>query len=160
MDFRVVFEFENEKNFAHAFRRKSIFKILRGRIPEIFDQFYSHKIRQKILVQKIYILHMYDSRMSHESKFLKNWLWLIIYDLKVFFKFSKSNIHLFSTRNTMENKKVDNSVFYDREIEMAFETPFVPRGLRWKFCAPGVKLKMNPISDVRMSELVQMGPVL
>ena len=31
------------------------------------------------------------------------------------------------------------SAFYFREIEMAFETPFVPRGLWWKFRAPGVK---------------------
>ena len=25
-------------------------------------------------------------------------------------------------------------------IKMAFKTPYVPRGLRWKFCAPGVKI--------------------
>ena len=35
--------------------------------------------------------------------------------------------------------KLTIRLFYVRKIEMAFETPFVPRGLRWKFCAPGVK---------------------
>ena len=130
---------ETKKIFAHAFRGKSIFKILRGRIRKIRGRKYSHKIRHKIRIPEIYILHIYDSCMSNKSKLLKNGPWLITHDLKLFLMISKSRPYVFLTENTIKSKYVENSPFYVHWIEMASETPFVPRGLRWKFCPPGVK---------------------
>ena len=93
---------------------------------------------QAVSYGQFLIMSIYDSCMSHKSKLFKNWPWLITHDLKLFSMISKSTPYVFLTENTIKSKYVDNSPFYVHCIEMASETPFVPRGLRWKFCPQGV----------------------
>ena len=133
----------SKKYYAHAFKRKSILENLRRRIQKNF-------VGEKIGVKFWVIIYAYRICVSHT--------WVINRD---FSKMSPDSL-LTTTRGFREVEKPTWVNFWReswwntknfaiirfciRQTKMAFETPFVPRGLHFKFGPSGVKVSY--VSDL------------
>jgi len=123
-------------------------KILRPRILEKIDiwkfawadseKFCGQKNRRKILSHNIRVSYMCELYVSHKWRFFKNEPWLITDDHTWFSRSWKADMGQFLTGIMMKYKKFAIIRFWIRQTKMAFETPFVPRGLHFKLGPSGV----------------------